>query len=657
MDRVSSFLTRLIRAAVKPRPLEIFWQWLDRTVRVPLITGSRFPGALDTGLMPPVRGLYEKYANPRVHFFTFIKSARVGGTLFCICLILEKIGRWPGPILYMAPTARMLSRFSQTELQPHMQECPPVAEVIIPSKTHWTRTEMILKVCTVGLVSAGSVNQLAGRQGELVIIDEADKVKTKHAVEAPPTELVIVRTKQFVDTRKVVRAGTPTRTTREMWINFLAGSQEYCYVACPKCATWQRLTFFREAAEPDRWMRVDANDPILKRRGVEKKASREGSWLVKGVPATGRVWWPEACRDAQTKVWDVDRVEKEAAYECVHCQHYIPQDRLGALTHRYHWRAHNPDAPADHVSVQFTALYSIFERIGALAKKYLQAVGSAGKMQDFYNSDLGLPFEETGGRVDAKTIERLIKSAPEAWLTGYTRGGVEGVRTLPFKPAVILMACDVQAQHKGFWWVIFAIDLNFNLYVLDWGPALGFDDLERFAALTWEHDGVAYGVMEAAIDMGHRTTEVYEFCINTGLRFKPFQGRHVAHGLYQPHRFTGITYEGWEFTLTQFLDALWKDELYIRRIGRRQGRGFYLPRLESEPGRGDGTDQQLIDQLSDEKKVGGVWESENDNNHLGDCLKEAVVLESLWQARIAEAAQAEADARRAAAEEAKSAAV
>lgn len=207
MNRVADILRSLVRSAVQPKPIEKFWAWLDRNVSVPLITGTKFPGPLDTKLMPPFRGLYEKYGDSRTRFFTFVKSARVGGTLFCICLMLEKIGRWPGPILYVGPTLKNVMRFSLNELQPHMLECPPVAAVRIPTKTHWTRTEMVLKVCSVGLVSAGSVNQLASRQAELLIIDEADKIKVKLGVEAPPTELAIVRTKQFTDTRKVVRTG------------------------------------------------------------------------------------------------------------------------------------------------------------------------------------------------------------------------------------------------------------------------------------------------------------------------------------------------------------------------------------------------------------------------------------------------------------------
>jgi phage terminase large subunit GpA-like protein len=163
MIRAVDIIRRVVKAALKARPVQKVWQWIDQHMIIPMIVGSRNPGPLDTDLMPPMRGLYDIYWQRHVHFVTLAKSARVGGTLFCICCVLHKIANWPGPILWMDPTRKTALRFSRNEMQPHIMECAPVAEQAIISRTTWTTLEMSFRGCTFGIVGSGSAAELAGR--------------------------------------------------------------------------------------------------------------------------------------------------------------------------------------------------------------------------------------------------------------------------------------------------------------------------------------------------------------------------------------------------------------------------------------------------------------------------------------------------------------
>src|SRR5688500_15826066 len=102
--RCASLFRAVLRAVFVPRSREIIWRFPEKVAVVPLISGSRAGGPLDTGRMPQWRGFLELYDDPEVHYFTIAKAARIGGTLFFgICLIINKVLRRPGPIGWLDP--------------------------------------------------------------------------------------------------------------------------------------------------------------------------------------------------------------------------------------------------------------------------------------------------------------------------------------------------------------------------------------------------------------------------------------------------------------------------------------------------------------------------------------------------------------------------
>jgi phage terminase large subunit GpA-like protein len=312
-------------------------------VKIPLIVGSRYPGKMNPDLMPQFGTLLDRIYRPQVRFFDLCKGARIGGTLyFGIGPVLHKIVEEPGPILWLDPTRKTAMRLSRQEITPYMQDCGAVMKRAILTKTHWTALEKIFTTCTFGMVGAGSVADLGGRQAEMIIINEQDKIPSKHKVEAPPKQLAIVRAKQFRDTCRIFGNSTPTLESGLAWGDCLAGSQLYCYVPCPHCLKKQRLTFFQEEGNPDKWMRVDAppTGPDAEVYSEVKRAPDGRGWLVKGIPGSGRFWWPQKLKDNQTKRWNVDEVAKQTKYECVFCTAKIERKKLNWMLRRHEWRSH-----------------------------------------------------------------------------------------------------------------------------------------------------------------------------------------------------------------------------------------------------------------------------------------------------------------------------
>lgn len=631
----------LIRATLTPLPKQLIWEWLDENVIVPLIVGSRYPGALDTGIMPQWRGLLEKYADRRVHFFTLCKSARVGGTLFMgICLILEKIIRWPGPIVWLDPTRKTAVRVSRQEVQPYLIACAATDALRIPTKTHWTALEMIFKNCVLSLLGAGSTNDLGGRQAELFLINEQDRIPNRSADAPPPSEEAKARTSQFEDTRKIVRNSTPTRENCLTWLEFLSGSQEHCYVPCPSCHRKQRLTMWKEAGDPEAWMRCDQQPAECERElftEIKPDALRPGKWLVRGIPPTGQIWWPSHLQDKKSKTWNVDAVALQARYECAFCGEKIRPELLAGMNDRYEWRSHNPSAPRDHVSAHISALYSPFQSWGAIAKEFLLSVGNALKLHGFYNLILGLPFISMPTKLTKRSIELLQQSSPR-----YERQNPQEADSrlvLPVRPAVITIHVDV--QQDGFWFSMRAWAVDGSRYLLAWGHCVGFPELVDLSNRVWIYDhGPGYHELArfeefttflGICDTGYKAKRqggVYRFLHEQGGRWQGSKGGSYQ-GKEKPIHETTVqfNYDGSavDVPLIHYNDFILTEHLTRFVIKERRPPGYFLPVNVDEPLIDHLTSPHLTKRKHADGRTEAVWEFAVDP-HLYDCEKEGEVL-------------------------------
>ncbi|MES2570582.1 MAG: terminase gpA endonuclease subunit [Verrucomicrobiota bacterium] len=641
-----------IRGALKPRALLSIWQWIDRHVVIPIITGSPNAGPLKTISFPIYRGLYELVQQPHVHYFLLCKSARVGGTLFCLNLLLHKISERPGPILWLDPTRTTARRFSRGELQPFLLACKPVAAVAVISKSTWTTLEMQFRACMLRIVGSGSAAELGGYQAEMVIRNERDKLRQEISGESSSADLAEARSKQFAHTRLILDNSTPTLDTWPTWTEFQKGSRHYSYLPCPHCQRRQRLTFFPEKCQ----VPFDEDG-----RPLPEGQTREET--------TGRVrfeqfkLWREETRQDGTierveNGYDFESVERGATYECAHCGKDIEHVDLGAMlaasSGPEHWWAHNPKAPIDRITAHISALYSPFETWGQLAKKFLLARGVLKKLHDFYNADLGLPFVRFATAVKASDIELVVKRCPRPYV----------LRQMPFEAEILTMTVDVGAF--GFWWSIRAhgvlwdhADLPTWSALLDYGPVVSWDQIEELAGIKPDDAGAynlyrfkrddgtvrEYQVTAGIIDSGYDAQEgkkVYEFCERHSHIFSPSKGAPMTHMRGSIVRESPVFDD--KLDLVLYWDDWFKQELYYHHIKEARSL-WWLP---------TNLDTDYIAQLTAERteKQHGklVWVVEGEQgNHIGDtekmhCILAGKVEEFLEDIRIQHAIEEEKSA-------------
>ena len=618
---------RVCAAVLMVRPIQKVWEWVDEHVVIPQCIGSLNPGPLDTSLMPFWRGIYELYWNKKTHYLTIVASARVGKTLFATCCVMHKIAVWPNPILWLDPTAKTAKHFSRSEMQPHLLECAPVKERAIIDKVHWTTQMMHFIGSILRIFGGGGVTDLGGFQAELVVINESDKIKHNIKGEAPAQELAIVRSKQFRHTRKVIEESTPTTEWGRIWRRFKDGRQYWVYLPCPHCKHKQRITFFSEEKE----VPFDEDGNLLP--AGEKRVEKTGRFKFEHLKT-------------ETGAHDIERVERETVYECAKCQGEINQDKHQAwMLRRYELRAHAPQNPEDHPSVHVWAALSPFEGWGHLAKKFLQARGSASRMHDFYNSDLGLPFVRKATDIKIDDIDACIARSPEYFL-----------RQLPRKPEFLTMTVDVQGD--GFWWTIRAWGLDYTQpdlpvwsALVDYGAAVSWKQIEEIAGIEADRNGhlnaftfedEKFVVFAGLIDSGYEAQankKVYGFTLKNADVFSPSKGGGWQQLRGMDVRTSPVNDD--QQDLVWYYDDGFKQQLYYHCI-KEHRRLWWLPRNVGSDYKAQLTAERTQEQMQPSGEAKLVWIVEGEaGNHLGDTEKmHEVLFDAALEAKLNEIREA-----------------
>lgn len=572
MTAIEELLAEVLQRNLKPKTKLNTHEWSGKHVRLDDRFTAR-PGMYDVSYTPYMRGPHEWFSDPHIREITGCKSRQVGGTTFLGNCMMYAVGEDPGPILYVTSTGDNAQSFSEREWQPRIELSPLLKSLKPANADDFKKREQHFKTCTVRLVGSNSPANLMSRAIRYLFEDEIDTWPMDNGAEAPSIEIVEACTLSYAHARKILRISTPTVETGAIWTFFLRGSQHKYFVPCPHCdgkkfeLKFEMLNFHKEETKVD-------------------------------------------------GVWNLDAVKKATTLTCPCCHKDIEQIDQPRIVDQGEWIATNPDAPSDHISWHISALYSPTISWGEIAVLFLQKSGTPGGLHDFYNHYLGLPFSRKSTQITVTDVERVRDHSPEY----ISYSGPSWIAPANFE--LVLMSVDV--QQDGFWWAHRGVCMDETSYLIDYGPASGWEDIwelsERRYKLPNNQEVMIY---KALIDSGYkarRQSGVYDFVIRSGGRFMPVQGRSVQHGLFQPLRETQFEHRGYMLDAVQLRDDLYKESLYIRRIKERGGAGWFLPKNISELYKAQVTDEKLVAKKSPTGKEVLEWE-DHGNNHLGDVEK------------------------------------
>jgi hypothetical protein len=321
------FKTRVIAARLDsafrlPQPdRSPIYQWARKHVVLP--ESYAIPGHFNATLSPWLIPIFAALQDETVRVVTVSKSIQSAGTLIADVWVPWLIANCPGPISWTMHTDDMVERHAKTRLNPILERCKPVADLLPRPGPLRTTTEVYFGGFFLVLNSAN----LSDQQSQSIRFKINDEIW--HPRWQPIYKEAIGRVTKFEEmgTSKVLnisQGGWENDVSDAAW---RAGHMAEWSARCPSCHQLHPLAF---------------------RQNIDKENAMK--W------AAGVVFDPAAKRDDGT--YDESRAIETAHFRCPHCGHETPDDDRT----REHWRrtgeysATRPDAPRENRSFHFEAL-------------------------------------------------------------------------------------------------------------------------------------------------------------------------------------------------------------------------------------------------------------------------------------------------------------
>ncbi len=449
-QKTRNLFRRCLKASLsRPEQLTVS-QWAEK-YRI-LDESSSLPGHWHNDITPYLVGIMDCFNDPYIHFINFVKSTQVGGTEALINATGWIITKAPAPTMIVYPTDDLAKDISNDKLKPAYRQTPEISERFFRTKS----SELNLRFRNMNLYlrSGGSPSKLASKAIKYLFFDEIDKMAGASKKEASPYNLAVERTRTFKYSRKVYTCSTPTHRENYVWkFHERADEQRYYYVPCPHCGEyilleWEQIKF------------ADNDDKKL--TNAERAAT--------------------------------------AMYFCQECGAAIEDKEKPAMLRRGEWRDVKKTCVGlpQRVSFHINALYSFFLTWRDIVFEFLDSKDDPEELQNFVNSWLGEPWEDTKLKTSAELV--LARQAAE------TRG------TVPEWAELLTAGVDV--QENSVYIDIIAVGAGMTTQSVFHAQLMSLDDIPAYMTAEYSSaSGRKFIVLLCLIDSGDQTDTVYDFCL------------------------------------------------------------------------------------------------------------------------------------------------
>ncbi len=454
-DEWSTWLSKSLKILKPPENLSVS-QFSDKH-RILDSKTSAAPGPWRTSTTPYLEGIMDAFNDNEVEEIIFCKPTQVGGTEAMNNMLAYVIAQDPAPALVVYPTLELADYASKNRIQP-MVELAPQLKSRFQEKDSKV-LELQFNGMYVVLSGANSPASLASRPIRYLFLDEVDKYPPNSGKEADPISLARERTKTFAYNKKIFLTSTPTVRDGNVWKAFEgADEKRYYYVPCPHCATYQQFKF-------------------------------------------KQIKWPKGV--------DVSEVTNLAYYECEECKGKINDGHKMNMLRNGKWKAENKSSSRKKLAFHLNTIYSPWVRFGDIAYEFLKSKNFPDMLQNFVNSWLAEPWEETQLKLNSDVVMER-QSEYEEFI-------------VPDKAQVLTAGVDVQKEK--LYYTIRAWGPNYTSWNITHGEVFTFEDIEeRMNAIYKKKNGDVFQISLCCIDSGDRTEEVYDFCYSNSDWVMPVKG-------------------------------------------------------------------------------------------------------------------------------------
>lgn len=448
-----------------------------------------------------------------VREFDFMKGAQVGATVGvlenAIGYIIDHVK--VAPTMLLTADAELAQLRMESYITP-MLEHSDLMHLVQSADTANTRkkgkTDKKLEWAGGGFLvpfGARNADKLRSISIQYLLEDEVDAFPDRVGKDGDPQKLAEARTKAYHESRKIARVSTPLlKGSSRIARGFERGDQRRYYVPCKDCGEKQVLVFQGGKSRTDE-----------KRHGLVWKTDEHGALV------------PDSVR-----------------YLCKHCDHeHMNADKSWMLP-RGEWRATSQPRDPQHRSYHVSSLYSPASMYPweAIVRDWLEAwdeesnrVRDVGLLQEFYNNNLGEPFEVMGSKVRFASVSAHRRAV-------YKLGQIPNEYAAEYCGSRILfLTCTVDVHKNNLAVSVMGWTRDAKCFVVDYWryeTEKGEDDCSETTSPVWGRlralideviyvadDGKAYRIALTLVDAGYANDTVTQFCSDYSSGVYPILGR------------------------------------------------------------------------------------------------------------------------------------
>jgi terminase, large subunit len=444
---------------------------------------------------PYVRPWLEAAVDDSIEEIDICASAQVSKTTFGLSVGGYYTDVLSSPVLFCLADENTAKHVSRHRIRKIYEDSPELLHLIDGAPVVNNDEIELTNGGYIGIAWASSVASLATREFRVVIGDEIDKpgykVKTE---EATALSLLRERTESYF-TFKHILFSTPTIESGNITVELKSCDVVYdWHVPCPHCGVFQPLRFSPEHAY-----------------GFKDGKYRDRDGVMRPL---GRVFWKGESKATPEQI-------RAARYECGSCGgHWTTAMKNRAVMFGISVPREEAAKSPRKVGFHINRLYSLLGKSGHLDRivdKFIKAKKNPNPrvLQGVINSTFAEPYLPTKKIRKVDTILALRDDRQRGVVPG---GGV-----------VSCLLAGVDTQDDGFFYEIRAF--GYGLEKTSWGVREGkAPTFEALARALWTDEykdaqGTVYQVKFALQDaMGHRTSEVYDFCRMNRGKIMPTMG-------------------------------------------------------------------------------------------------------------------------------------
>ena len=345
------------------------------------------------------------------------------------------------------PTDILAKSISENRLEPMIMATRTLKSLY--NKNESSQLELQFDGMYLSLAGSNSPSSLASKAIKYLFLDEVDKYPGSSKKESDPISLAMERTKTFRN-RKIYMTSTPTLATGHIWKALMdADIEKHYFIPCPHCGSMIELTFQN--------LKFPSGDDLSNQ----------------------------------------DRADM-AVYRCQECGGDITDQDKEQMLRYGEWKTVRENSKYNRkVGFWINTLYSPFVRFSEIVKEFLDSKDDPDKLQNFTNSWLAEPWEDTKLKTSADTVLERQTERPEFTAPSWTK----------------FLTAGVDVQETSLYWTIRAWGSYITSQNIAHGQALSFQDIEQIMNTPYfTEDGDQLIVALCLIDSGYDADSTYDFC-------------------------------------------------------------------------------------------------------------------------------------------------